>query len=118
MDKNEGNLSEMAHLLSLSAVAAGLLTFGFLYAYTIYHKPIDRTWLEVVIGVGVTITGAMIAQGVTYAHYSGSVPWWIVFYIPAAFALTGLPMIAFQESKFRTQKRKGEDLERKYNNDL
>jgi hypothetical protein len=27
-------------------------------------------------------------------------------------------MIAFQESKFRTQRRKGEDLERKYNNDL
>lgn len=118
VDKNEGNLSEMPHLLSLSIVATGMLVFGFLYAYTIYHRPIDRTWLEVVIGAGVTMAGAMVAQGITYSYYSGCPPWWIVFYIPVAFALTGLPMISFQEWKYRTQKRKGEDLERKYNSEL
>jgi hypothetical protein len=104
----------MSLYLGLSIVTIGLLISGFLYAWTIYRSPIDRTWLEVVIGTGFTIIGAMGYQGLIYSYY-GCLPWWSIFFIPAAFTLTGLPQIGFQEWKFRSQKQKGERLENEHN---
>lgn len=106
----------MSLILELSAITIGLILFGFLYAWTIYRSPIDRTWLEVVIGSGFTIVGAMGYQAVIYAHYN-CFPWWGIFFIPLAFALTGLPQMAFQEWKYRAQKQKGAELENEHNGD-
>lgn len=84
------------------------LVFGFGYAIYIKKTPIDRTYVEVVIGVGLTILFIMLAQFTLYIHYS-PYPWWGVLIVPYGFALTGLPMMILQERKYNEQQKDVDD---------
>lgn len=101
--------------IALTTILITTIIFGFGYAKWIKDSPIDRTWIEVVIGVGVTLIMIMAAQAVTFAHY-GFIPWWGILFIPAGFALTGLPMIFLQEKKYRSQKKQANDVKNRKNN--
>lgn len=106
----------MILLLGLATIGLTLFGLGLLYAYYIYQAPIDRTWIEVVIGVAGTITGEMIAIGMTLAYFNLLHQlWWMIPFPAIAFALTGLPMASFQEWKYRTQKQKAEDRKNEHN---
>ena len=106
----------MGFLIQLSIITIGLIVIGVLYAVIIYNWPVERTWLEVFIGVGVTIAGEMLATAIVLLHYELlSQLWWIIPFPLAAFACTGLPMIIGQEIKLRRQKRDGEKFEGVYN---
>lgn len=105
--------------LVLFIIGFGLLVIGTLYAVIIYFWPIDRTWAEVVIGVGLTIGGEMLATACVLLHYGvWSKFWWIILFPLAAFILTGVPMAGLQEIKVRRQRRRGERVEKKFNGDL
>jgi hypothetical protein len=101
--------------IGLTTILIVTVTFGFGYAKWIQDSPIDRTWMEVVLGVGFTLIMIMAAQGMLYLHY-GAMPWWGILFVPAGFALTGLPMIFFQEKKFRKQKEQANDVKNRKNN--
>ncbi len=106
----------MILFLGLLAIGLTLLSLGLLYAYYIYQAPIDRTWVEVVIGVGGTITGEMIAIGMVLAYFDLLHQlWWMIPFPAIAFALTGLPMAVFQEHKYKSQKQKAEDRKNEHN---
>lgn len=106
----------MILLLGLIAIGAALLSLGILYAYYIYRAPIDRTWMEVVIGVGGTITGEMMALAIVLVYYGLLHQlWWIIPFPALAFALTGIPMALFQEYKYRTQKQRAEEKRNEHN---
>ena len=106
----------MILVLGLFTIGIALLGLGILYAYYIYKAPIDRTWIEVVIGVLGTITGEMIAIGMTLAYFNLLYQlWWMIPFPVIAFALTGLPMALFQEYKYRTQKQKAEEKKNEHN---
>lgn len=102
--------------LGLFAIGLILLVLGLLYAYYIYQAPIDRTWIEVVIGVAGTITGEMMALAIVLVYYDLLHQlWWIIPFPVIAFILTGVPMALFQEHKYRTQKQKAEDRKNEHN---
>jgi hypothetical protein len=76
----------------LALIAAGLIAFGWLYAYRIAIRPFPphQTWLSVVIGDAVTDAGASAALLVlSKDRRLALVPW-------VAHALTGIPMIVAQ----------------------
>lgn len=88
--------------LVVVAIFAGLGVLGFLYAYIIYLKPWDRTWLEVVAGVGFTILGEMTLIAVTLYYFGYlSELWPMVFIPPACYVTTGVSQIYWQERKKR-----------------
>lgn len=100
----------------LLTIGAALLSLGCLYAYYIYRAPIDRTWVEVVIGVGATITGEMMALALVLVYFNLLAQlWWIIPFPAIAFGLTGIPMAGFQEWKYRTQKQKAEKKKNEHN---
>jgi hypothetical protein len=106
----------MILVLGLFTIGLTLLGLGLLYAYYIYRAPIDRTWVEVVIGVAGTITGEMMALAIVLVYYGLLYQlWWIIPFPAIAFALTGIPMAAFQEWKYRTQKQKAEYTKNEHN---
>lgn len=92
----------------LILIALTLLAFGVAYTFYIYYWPAAPgwTWLSVFIGVGLTLIGEAGAILVTLS-FSGLLTnyWYLALYGPVAFVLTGLPMIAGQIIKYRTQKR-------------
>jgi membrane-bound ClpP family serine protease len=105
--------------LALISIGIGLFTIGILYAVIIYKWPIDRTWVEVLIGVSLTISGEMLALALVLIHYGLlEQMWWIIPFPIAAFACTGLPMMVLQELKIRRQKKAGEQEENKFNGRL
>lgn len=106
----------MILVLGLFTIGIALLGLGTLYAYYIYKAPIDRTWIEVVIGVLGTITGEMMAMAIVLVYFGLLHQlWWVIPFPVVAFALTGLPMAAFQEWKYRTQKQKAEEKKNEHN---
>lgn len=81
--------------LTLTAIAAGLFTFGVGYAYRIAVKPFPphRTWLSVVVGDTATDVGMSLILYVQTGDWRlAAVPWF-------SHALTGLPMILGQVVK-------------------
>jgi hypothetical protein len=83
--------------LEYAIVAIGLAVFGVLYALRIALRPFPPrlTWLEVVIGDGITDIGmSVVLWLLTHDWRVCLVPW-------VAHGLTGLPMIGFQVLKHR-----------------
>lgn len=94
--------------ITLLIISIMTLVFGIGYAIYIKKSPIDRTYIEVVIGVGFTSLFIMLAQLTLYTSY-GYIPWWGIFIVPCGFALTGIPMMILQERKYHEQKRDADD---------
>ena len=91
--------------INLLVVAIALLIFGVGYAALIYWRPFGPgwTWLSVVVGVALTVLGEMSAIVMVLSHYNLQWLNWIALFAPAAFLLTGMPMIISQDYKRRKQ---------------
>ncbi len=84
-----------------------LLTIGGWYAYYVVVKPLDRTWLEVVIGVGITVPGIvafLVVNIVSFMRVDWNVPLSVmiaamVLSVIVPFAITGSSQILAQEVK-------------------
>lgn len=106
----------MTLALGLVAITIGLVLFGVMYAVQISTNPWERTYLEVAVGVGVTISGELLAIALVLFHFELFYKlWWITLFPFVAFACTGLPMMVRQEIKLRQQKWDGEKVENKFN---
>ena len=86
-------------MAALIITGACLLAFGIWYAQFEARRPIDPTYVAVVLGVGVTMIGQLIMT--VTAYLSGYGLTGIVIGIIAPFALTGVPMAVRQEMKRR-----------------
>jgi hypothetical protein len=99
------------------AIFGTLLALGFLYAYIIYLRPWEKTWLEVVAGVGFTILGEMALIGVTLWHFdlmAQLLP--MIFIPPACYITTGVSQIFWQEKKHREGRKRAKWTLEKFNN--
>lgn len=83
--------------MEYAIIATGLAVLGVLYALRIALHPFPPrlTWLEVVIGDGMTDAGMSMALWLLTRDWRVCLVPWI------AHGLTGLPMIAFQVLKHR-----------------
>jgi hypothetical protein len=100
----------------LATIGIFLLVAGILYAVVIYRWSMDRTYFEVIIGVGITIIGEIMATAAVLIKYELLEElWWILLFSPIAFILTGVPMALAQEYKHWQQQQKAENAELKYN---
>jgi hypothetical protein len=78
------------------------LVTGAVYAYRIATKPIDRTWLEVVIGVALTLVLIISSMILDVVYTTGNATQLVALLATSlifAFAVTGVPMILGQELK-------------------
>lgn len=102
--------------ITLGLISIGLLIFGVAYAWLIYHRPFPpgKTWLSVVIGVGATIMCEMAATVITLSYYGLQHLFWIALFPVVTFALTGFPMIIFQERKRQKQLKRNRQLRREF----
>lgn len=80
------------------AVIVYLFVFGLWYAKRVRYRPLKPTWLEVVIGVIVTIMGFF---GLVWSFYDTKIAIRTTGILLICFALTGLPMIYHQHAKFK-----------------
>jgi len=88
-------------IIWITITSVALLCFGAAYAVYVARRPLPpgKTWIEVVIGDGITALGMSIILVLLTAHCQDA-EWWIpalVALVPFwCLGLTGLPMIVGQ----------------------
>jgi hypothetical protein len=102
--------SNTLFFITIAGIYILILVAGVLYAAYIYNNPMrdGYTYVSVIIGVGFTLIGILLLNVITL--FSPHYLWTILIHPFAAFALTGLPMAAFQEHKRRQVNRRNAEL--------
>jgi hypothetical protein len=90
--------------LTLVSVAF-LFIFGLWYARRVRYRPLKPTWLEVVIGITVTIAGFF---AFVWSVYDIKIAAIVTGVLCICFTLTGLPMIYHQHAKSKDWQRETE----------
>ena len=86
-------------------------TFGWFYAWKIYHWPITPTWVSVLWGTSLVMLTEMAAIGGTLYLYGLWSQLWFMIYFPAVtLALPGGPMAYLQQRKWREMTSKNQKI--------
>lgn len=109
--------------LQITATLLVLGTLGFLYAYLIYLKPWEKTYWEVVAGVGAKDLAESALIGLTLWHFElfwqlgPGFPGWLMLFFPwACSGVSGLSQIYWQEKKHKEGHKQAKWTVAKYNN--
>lgn len=94
--------------LTIGTILIALGISGFLYAYVIYLKPWQRTWLEVVVGVAgkdlaeSALIGCSLWYFDLFWELGSGFPGWAMLFFPwLCSGVSGLSQIYWQEKKRR-----------------